>query len=453
MKQLVTYCTATLLTFAVLLPSQADDPKSDGTKVQTTKSEGEESESKPSESKDSETKNSDGKQPEPEEKTTTDNEKSADKSKAKTDNEKSDDKSKKSTQDNIVAEEWANLTRRKDEIFQRLEDLKVEYDKTDLDDVDARAAIRIRYLESVGEFKQQLYPLMVKVAPQAFKLDPEDYDAGEIVLGDTYGKNQYQEAAKIAEQLIKVGQKTKIVLNVAGVAYFALHEFEKSKEVLEIAKRLGKVDVKLKGAFYLKHTMDYADYWKREQEIRNREAAATGNAALPRVVFETSRGRITFELFENEAPNTVANFIRLVGYKFYNETRFHRVVPGFMVQGGDPLSKDLNPSNDGTGGPGYVIDCECYRPDARFHFRGSLCMAHAGKHTGGSQFFITYLPTPQLNPVDGNKNKHTVFGRVVEGMEIVDQLEKNDPIKKAYVLRKRNHVYRPVTKRDPRRRF
>ena len=108
--------------------------------------------------------------------------------------------------------------------------------------------------------------------------------------------------------------------------------------------------------------------WAKEKKIREAEAKADD---LPRVLMKTSAGDIEIELFENEAPNTVLNFITLVDKGFYNGLKFHRVLPGFMAQGGDP-------KGDGTGGPGYTIPCECYRPDHRLHFRGSLSMAHAG---------------------------------------------------------------------------
>jgi cyclophilin family peptidyl-prolyl cis-trans isomerase len=131
----------------------------------------------------------------------------------------------------------------------------------------------------------------------------------------------------------------------------------------------------------------------------------------------------------------------LVKKGFYNGLTFHRVLQGFMAQGGDPVG-------NGTGGPGYSIACECYRPDARHHFRGSLSMAHAGRDTGGSQFFLTFAPTPQL---DG---KHTVFGRVVSGMDVLAKLQRRDPtdteaprpdkILEAEVLRKRPHEYVPT---------
>ena len=160
---------------------------------------------------------------------------------------------------------------------------------------------------------------------------------------------------------------------------------------------------------------------------------------LPRVKLETNKGDIVIELFENEAPNTTANFISLVEKKFYDGLSFHRVLPGFMAQGGDP-------KGNGSGGPGYSIACECYRPDYRKHFRGTLSMAHAGKDTGGSQFFLTFVPTTHL---DG---KHTAFGRVIEGMDVLAKLQRTeagsqgetDHIEKATVLRKRNHPYEPV---------
>ncbi|WP_375154912.1 peptidylprolyl isomerase [Stratiformator vulcanicus] len=166
---------------------------------------------------------------------------------------------------------------------------------------------------------------------------------------------------------------------------------------------------------------------------------------MPIVEFQTSKGRVVIELFEQEAPNTVANFISLIEKGFYNGIDFHRVIPNFMAQGGDPLTKNENPNDDGTGGPGYVIDCECYKPNARKHFAGSLSMAHAGKDSGGSQFFLTHLPTFWLNADAQRQSGHTVFGRVVQGLDIARSLEKGDTIESAKVLRKRDHEYKPVT--------
>ncbi len=117
---------------------------------------------------------------------------------------------------------------------------------------------------------------------------------------------------------------------------------------------------------------------------------------------ETDLGIIEIELFDEEAPNTVANFSKLINQGFYNGLRFHRVIDGFMAQGGCPNSKDGASGMPGTGGPGYTIKCE---PNGKKHIAGSISMAHAGKDTGGSQFFLVHSPQPHLDGV------HTVFGQ------------------------------------------
>ena len=158
---------------------------------------------------------------------------------------------------------------------------------------------------------------------------------------------------------------------------------------------------------------------------------------LPQIELKTSKGTVVIELYEDEAPNTVANFVSLVEAKFYDGLTFHRVIDRFMAQGGCP-------KGDGTGGPGYKIECECYRKEHRKHERGVISMAHAGRDTGGSQFFINLARTPHL---DG---KHTVFGHVIKGMDAIDKLNRSgrglaaDKIITAKVLNKRDHKYVPV---------
>ena len=137
--------------------------------------------------------------------------------------------------------------------------------------------------------------------------------------------------------------------------------------------------------------------------------------------FETSRGSITAELFDEEVPGTVANFEKLANDGFYDGTRFHRVIDNFMIQGGDPYSRDPGDRRTGTGGTGYTIKCETHR-NTHHHVAGTLSMAHAGKDTGGSQFFICHSPQPHL---DG---QHTVFGQVTDGQDVVDAIRKNDQI-------------------------
>ncbi|MGZ9586856.1 peptidylprolyl isomerase [Paenibacillus marinisediminis] len=123
-------------------------------------------------------------------------------------------------------------------------------------------------------------------------------------------------------------------------------------------------------------------------------------------------GQIVIEMFENEAPGTVANFEKLANEGFYNGLTFHRVIKDFVAQGGCP-------HGTGTGGPGYTIKCET-KGNPHKHVRGALSMAHAGKDTGGSQFFICYSAFPHLDGV------HTVFGQVTEGMDIVDGIKQGD---------------------------
>ena len=136
---------------------------------------------------------------------------------------------------------------------------------------------------------------------------------------------------------------------------------------------------------------------------------------------ETAKGTIIAELFDDEVPGTVQNFRKLANDGFYDGTRFHRVISDFMIQGGDPLSKDLNNPRVGTGGPGYTIKCETGRNTHR-HVAGTLSMAHAGKDTGGSQFFICHSPQPHLDRV------HTVFGQVTSGMDVVNAIGRNDVV-------------------------
>ena len=143
---------------------------------------------------------------------------------------------------------------------------------------------------------------------------------------------------------------------------------------------------------------------------------------MSKVIFETDSGNITFEMFSTDAPNTVENFKKLISEGFYDGLAFHRVIPGFMAQGGCPNTRAGSSGMPGTGGPGYNIKCEI---NEKKHLTGSLSMAHAGKDTGGSQFFIVYEPQPHLDGV------HTVFGKT-EDMDVVLKLKNGSKIIKAY---------------------
>jgi peptidyl-prolyl cis-trans isomerase B (cyclophilin B) len=135
----------------------------------------------------------------------------------------------------------------------------------------------------------------------------------------------------------------------------------------------------------------------------------------------TAKGVMKIEFFENDAPNTVANFTKLAQSGFYNGLTFHRVLPDFVIQGGCP-------NGIGNGGPGYKIDCEL-TGENQYHDRGVLSMAHAGRNTGGSQFFICHSRT---NTAHLDRN-HTCFGKVVEGLEVIDAIRQGDVMEKVII--------------------
>jgi cyclophilin family peptidyl-prolyl cis-trans isomerase len=132
--------------------------------------------------------------------------------------------------------------------------------------------------------------------------------------------------------------------------------------------------------------------------------------ANPVVVFDTNNGTFKAELYQDKAPKTVANFMKLISEKYYDGVIFHRVIDGFMIQGGDP-------TGTGRGGPGYTIPDE-FGPGLKHSSEGILSMANAGPNTGGSQFFVTLAAT---NWLDG---KHAIFGKVTEGMDVVKKIGK-----------------------------
>ena len=142
---------------------------------------------------------------------------------------------------------------------------------------------------------------------------------------------------------------------------------------------------------------------------------------MSKVSMNTDKGQLIIDLYDNDAPKTVENFLKLVNEGFYDGLSFHRVINGFMAQGGCPNTRDGVSGIPGTGGPGYNIKCEI---NSNKHLKGSLSMAHAGKDTGGSQFFIVYEPQPHLDGV------HTVFGKT-DDMDVVLKLTNGSKILKA----------------------
>jgi len=131
---------------------------------------------------------------------------------------------------------------------------------------------------------------------------------------------------------------------------------------------------------------------------------------------KTAKGDMKVEFYDNDAPKTVANFVKLAKDGFYNGLTFHRVIPDFVIQGGCP-------DGTGAGGPGYSIDCEL-DGDNQFHDKGVLSMAHAGRNTGGSQFFVCH----SRNNTAHLDRQHTCFGKVVEGLDVIDDIRGGDKI-------------------------
>ena len=159
-------------------------------------------------------------------------------------------------------------------------------------------------------------------------------------------------------------------------------------------------------------------------QLKSYDLSADELAKLQYAKVSTSKGDIWLKLFPEEAPNTVANFAHLGNSGFYDNLTFHRVIPGFMAQGGCPYGT-------GTGGPDWAIACETSTNTSR-HVRGTLSMAHAGPNTGGSQFFITFVDTPHLDGV------HTVFGAIeaddAESFKVLDSIQGQDAINSISVV-------------------
>jgi cyclophilin family peptidyl-prolyl cis-trans isomerase len=332
-------------------------------------------------------------------------------------------------------------------ILAEIRQLQTEYQAAD---AERKTEIKTRFAELV-EQGEALQPQLIEAAREAYL---EDAKAGETagkflfdaVVYESRREN-YEQVLPPAEALIEGGFADKSVFAWAGLAALVTSQLDAAEKYFTAAdendafKALRALDPDYQlsdlAGSYRELLAYYRKAWPKEQEIRAREAEADD---LPRVLLVTNKGEIELELFENEAPDTVANFISLVEKGFYDGLTFHRVLPGFMAQGGCP-------DGTGSGGPGYKIPCECYEPDRRLHFRGTLSMAHAGRDTGGSQFFLTFTPTKHL---DG---RHTAFGRVVRGMEVLAKIQRRNPqspnppkadkILEAKVLRKRDHEYMP----------
>jgi len=291
---------------------------------------------------------------------------------------------------------------------------------------------------------------LIDAAVVASVKEPEENEDLTLFLTDIARvltmMEEYEDALKMSQILIDNRLSDYALYYLAAVAGYAVGEFDLAERHLQVIaeNRPRMVDKNQPMEGIIAECANNLAYhkaaWERERALREQE---TVDGDLPRVVLVTERGEVELELFENEAPNTVANFISLVEKGFYDGLTFHRVVPQSGAQGGCP-------EGDGNGGPEYTIRCECWQPNLRLHFRGSLSMANEGRDKGGSQFQILFRP---FRDFDG---RHTVFGRVVRGMKVIGRLQRRDPtplnaktlpegdkILEAKVVRKRNHPYAP----------
>ena len=242
---------------------------------------------------------------------------------------------------------------------------------------------------------------------------------------------------ELAGLLTKNGIESRDIYFQGFRAAFALQDFDQAELMLQQVEKHSKTE--LPPAFG-ERLAESKTKWARELEIRRMESATND---LPQVKIETTAGDFVVELFENHAPQTVANFISLVEQGFYDGLMFHLVKPGILIQSGCPVG-------DGTGDTGYKIACESHRDEIRHHFTGTISMSNKGRDTGSSQFFISHQPNPSL---DG---KYTVFGRVIENIDVIFSVNtvnkiKNDTgtlepsvINRISVIRKRDHIYEPT---------
>ena len=245
------------------------------------------------------------------------------------------------------------------------------------------------------------------------------------------------------EVLLNLGEdapaKAKVLL---AQAYFDENMFGEASEILAAMdlEAIEDVAVRAQANNIVRQCEEIKPLWEAELSVRAKEEASDN---LPRVEIQTAKGSILIELFEDDAPNTVANFISLIQSDYYDGIAFHRFEPNFMIQGGCPNTK-TGEGSFGTGGPGYTIADECKGDNARLHFADSVAMAKtSAPDTGGSQFYLNHRPTTWLN------NRHTVFGRVLEGRDVACKLRKDDLIEDIAIVRLRDgSTYVPQTIAD-----
>lgn len=306
--------------------------------------------------------------------------------------------------------------------LKELRSLKEEYQKATPERKDEIQTQFAPLLAETAGLQKSLVPLAI----DAFKAQNSQDDELAVFLMTMLDKTvvsteEYETAYVIAKALDgSIPEQYSYLYAYAAYAAFNVMELDDAEAFYQKAKETGGLEGLRKQdprgemqipAMITQVLPQYRKLWPEELAAREKDAAEEP----PRVLLRTTKGDIVLELFLREAPEAVGNFMTLVSQKYYDGVPFHRVLAHFMAQGGDP-------TGTGTGGPGYCIKDECKKPGARMHFRGSLSMAKtAAPDSGGSQFFLCFIPTVHLN------GQHTVFGRVVEGLEVLSELQRINP--------------------------
>ncbi|MBQ9456061.1 MAG: peptidylprolyl isomerase [Thermoguttaceae bacterium] len=306
-------------------------------------------------------------------------------------------------------------------------------------------------LEKISKVVSKIHPKLFDLAEKAWLEEPSRED-GEFlnfiiqVLETRMTVGEYERANAIMQGLIslKIPDILPDLYDAAGEIAFMLNDFEQAARYLELAEQNKVLSERCAG--FKKDLSYYRTSWAKESVFRQQDSEKKD---LPRVTLETTKGKIVLELYEDQTPNTVANFVYLVEKGFYDGMFFEEVIPGVGAFAGRSLE---NPD----GGPGWSIRDEFDATNSRNHYRGTISMMRGEPNSAGSIFFISFSPIKDL---DG---KYVVFGRVVEGMDVLTKLQIMDPanpdpmaepdqIEKASAVTKRDHKYRPkvIKKVDP----
>jgi len=283
----------------------------------------------------------------------------------------------------------------------------------------------------------------IDAAEAAINASPENQKVRRFLLliaKKSYEADRFELSGRLAVLLLDHHSTNTALYRVAGHSFLETGDIDRAQKYLQAAQQANNLDVY--GRAYLKKIEDFREMYKFEKMFRRQDAE---RGDLPRVVLKTTRGDVLVELFEDQEPNTVAAFVKLVDDGFYDSLPFFRVMPGFGAITGSP-------NGDGSGGPDFRILSEAAK--SRGHFRGSLSMITDRDGTTGSQFLIPFrlTATVRLN------GKYTVFGRIIEGMDVILRLNRTNPelensavkpdrIIEARVVRRRHHAYQPITVR------